>query len=362
MNSIDIYFEEKPISEAILKENRYFIQFESFIRKIGGKIEYKDNTIYIFNKSRSPVYLENDNLILINKIKYISLFELCRILNLTTKWEYVSSIIFLELKNKIHKNSINKNTVPAFLRLEDFTAEDMYLDSDNLEKMRILADYLYMTGVPFHIAWIPRFIDPLNGIDNDISKNYNMPNAHFLFTLEYFLDHNGLIGLHGYTHQFHDEISGEGTEFNKFRNNDEVSIRERITAAIGIADNLGLPYCFFESPHYASTAFQQSIYEQYFDAIYEGYVGIWNKKIIISPRNNRTIYIPTPLGYLENGLDDMLTKIKNLDEDSLASLFYHPYSEFDYINNNYYSEASPLHQIINEINNKQCIFKKITDI
>ena len=115
----------------------------------------------------------------------------------------------------------------ALIRFEDVTAGDEYLDSDNLEKFRVVADYMFSAGVPFHIAWIPRFIDPPNGIDNDISKDYSMPNANFLFTIEYLLNRNGVIGLHGYTHQYGNEVSADGTEFNEERNNDEGKYKKK---------------------------------------------------------------------------------------------------------------------------------------
>ncbi|OOM69324.1 hypothetical protein CLOBL_52520 [Clostridium sp. BL-8] len=115
----------------------------------------------------------------------------------------------------------------ALIRFEDVTAGEEYLDSENLEKFRIVVDYMFSVGAPVHIAWIPKFVDPPNGIDNDISKDYSMSNANFLFTIEYLLKRNGVIGLQGYTHQYGKEVSAEGTEFNKERNNDEKNVRKR---------------------------------------------------------------------------------------------------------------------------------------
>ncbi|MFT8343133.1 DUF2334 domain-containing protein [Clostridium beijerinckii] len=258
------------------------------------------------------------------------------------------------------------------MRFEDITAGGEYLDSDNLEKLRVVADYMFLAGIPFHIAWIPRFFDPQNGIDNDISKDYSMPNANFLFTMEYLLNRNGIISLHGYTHQYCDEVGAIGTEFNEGRNNDEKSIR-RVEAAINTAKRLDLPVKFFETPHYAATAFQQSIFEEYFNIIYEPFVGIWGERIVKSPRNYRTLYIPTPLGYVEGkyGINKMIDRINNLDETTLASLFYHPYIDFEYITlksgvNRYpisnYLENSPLHQIVKALYYKGCNFTKITDL
>jgi hypothetical protein len=270
-------------------------------------------------------------------------------------------------------SNLVSNDRPALLRLEDITAGNEYIDAENLEKLQVIADYLFSINVPFHIAWIPRFIDPPNEVDNDISRDFNFQNTHFLFTLEYLLNRNGIVGLHGYTHQYGHEVSGIGTEFNKERNNDEESIRMRIDEAINTAQKLELPYSFFESPHYASTAFQQSIFEDYFNILYEDYVGIWNNNVIVSPRNHNTLYVPTPLGYVEEeeSLEKMLKRINMLRNHTLASLFYHPYIELDYIilktdatgyPLNSFDDDSPIHRICEALYNKSCSFSKVTQL
>ncbi|WP_278281366.1 DUF2334 domain-containing protein [Clostridium sp. BL-8] len=89
-----------------------------------------------------------------------------------------------------------------------------------------------------------------------------------------------------------------------------------------------------------------------------------------SPSNSRTLYVPTPLGYVEgkDGTKKILKRINNLGEDTLASLFYHPYIDFDHIilqnntNNGYsmsnYSKNSPLHQIVQALYSKGGSFKE----
>jgi hypothetical protein len=130
--------------------------------------------------------------------------------------------------------------------------------------------------------------------------------------------------------------------------------------AIFTAGKLDFPVTFFESPHYASTEFQQSIEEQYFDFIYEPCVGIWGDKVVVSPRNKRTLYVPTPLGYISsnNTANDMVSNIRRLPKNIIASLFYHPYLEMDYITlsageKGYplysYSKASTLHRIVDAL-------------
>jgi len=379
-NNFKINFEGKlmnfnmPIYRNI---NRYFIPMLVFINQIGGRINIKESKVTIIFKEKSLIYIDYDiddyKFTMIGSVLYISLFDMCRLLNIRSRWDYSRSSISLYWDRNEYKSCKNIYGRVALIRLEDITAGGRYLDSDNLEKLRVVADYMFSTGIQFHIAWIPRFIDPPNGIDNDISKDYSMPNADFLFTMEYLLNRNGIIGLHGYTHQYGDEVSADGTEFNAERNNDEKSIRKRVEAAINTAKKLELPAKFFETPHYAATAFQQSIFEQYFDIVYESFVGIWGERIVKSPRNHRTLYIPTPLGYVEekDGINKMLDRINNLNEATLASLFYHPYIDFEYITlkngiggytMSNYSKDSPLHKIVKALYYKGCNFTKITDL
>jgi hypothetical protein len=378
---IKIMFEGKHIKfkNPVCRDvNRIYLPLAEFLRQINGAVWLLGRKIVISLPKRAVVYLDmvsNYNaLTFYDNELYISLIDLCILIDLKTVWVYEKQSISLYYRreNNIVRTPDNYQR-PALIRFEDITAGNQYLESSSLEYLRVIGDFLYFSKIPFHIAWIPRFIDPTKEIDNDISRDYSMANAHFLFTIEYLLYRGGIIGLHGYTHQDGDEMSGDGTEFSEDRNNDETDIRKRIEEAIELSNKLSLAYKFFESPHYASTAYQQSIYENYFDIIYEGYVGIWGEKVVLSPRNQRTIYVPTPLGYVEgeNGLEKMIERINTISDESLASLFYHPYAEFDFITvanakNGYptydYKTNSPLHQMIDAIFEKNCRFIKVTDL
>lgn len=341
---------------ALNYRNRYFLPVRQFVVQAGGVVKLIGTKIHIFiNGSRIMIDLSEGKYraVFINNDIYLSFSDIVNSLNLKTSWNYERKEITMSfIKQSLHDN-INPADKPALIRFEDVTAGPPYDEALNLEKLRMMADYLFFRSVPFHVAWIPRYIDPPNDIDNDISKNLNMANADFLFTLDYMINKGALIGLHGYTHQYGKEVSGDGTEFNASRNNDVRSVVKRIEAAQNIAEKVEIPYSFFESPHYASTEFQQSIMEEYFDYIYEPCVGIWGDKPIVSPRNKRTIYVPTPLGYVsgKNGPHRMLKRINNLKEDSLASLFYHPSLEMDFIDSSSfkYSEDSTLHLIIDTL-------------
>lgn len=361
---------KKPVGRIM---NRYYLPLFEVTKYLGGRIAILQGNLYLHQNDTPPIPINKEDYQVIYhtgyREVYISLIDLCKIMRLKTRWnEKEKRITFYRSDDIVQSRAIEGNRI-AFIRLEDVTAGGWYLGSEHLEKFRIVADYMYSLRMPFHIAWIPRYLNPPEGIDNDVSRNYSMSNAHFVFTIDYLLDCGGLIGLHGYTHQYGEEISGDGTEFSEDRNTDEATIRSRIEAAIEIADRLNYPYSFFESPHYASTAFQQSIYEFYFDIIYEGFVGIWGDKIVRSPRNHRTLYIPTPLGYVEgeNGLEKLLERIHLLSDDALASLFYHLFMEFEFITlkNDFsyeYDQLSPLHQIVDAISMKKCRFSKITEL
>lgn len=217
-------------------------------------------------------------------------------------------------------------------------------------------------------------MNPGKGIDNDPSAQSNLYNADFIFTLDYFIDRNGLIGLHGYTHQHGTEESVDGIEFNSRINASEKSVRERVEAAINCAKKLEIPVCFFESPHYDATKLQKRIIGQYFNYIYEGYKSQSEKGITKVKIENRIVkFIPTPLNYVDGvkDLNNMINKITKLPAKSLASFFYHPNIEFEYIKiardkTGYptytYSEKSPLHQLLKVFSEKNYEFKSIQDL
>jgi hypothetical protein len=357
--------------------NRYFLPISDVVMEMGGSLSFNEGKLYIRMKEEEVSVNLHDGVykaLFMNNVLYISLADISMLLKLRLRWNYKDNEIALYFKeDKTLKLSEKRSGKPALIRFEDVTAGPPYDDGDNLQKVRIMIDYLHEKGMPFHVAWIPRFIDPLKGVDNDISKIFSMGNADFVFTLDYILQRQGIIGLHGYTHQYGDEVSGDGTEFDENRNNNEKSIRNKLENAIDTAQKLEIPFKFFESPHYAATEFQQSIMEQYFDYIYEPCVGIWGDKVTVSPRNNRTRYIPTPLGYVEGkfGTTKMVYKIGKLKEGIIASFFYHPSKEMNFINLNsndkgypsyIYDTGSPLHRIMDALEENNYTPIKIVDI
>lgn len=357
--------------------NRYYLPLMHFTDRIGGKlfdemgkllINYKKET-YSFNANdliRQVIFYDNDF--------YVTLFDLCTLLNLKTRWDYrENSISLYDNRDVVPEPETPKPGKAALVRLEDVTAGDEYDNPVNLEKLRIIGDMLYMRGVPFHISWIPRFVDPTKNIDNDLMENSSINNANFLFTLDYLLDKGGDLGLHGYTHQIKDQVSGEGYEFGEGCIEDVEEAKHRVQKAIETANFLGLPYMYFESPHYSITEEQQNAIEGFFEYIYEPYEGIYNDVPIISPSNHKTKYIPAPLGYVtgDNGVEEMIKRIDNLGDEGFASFFYHPTKEMEYIGlkrgkkgypGYIYLDNSPLKLILNHLKDNEYVPVNIEEI
>ena len=370
--SILISFEGKRTqfkSPIYNDKNRLYIPLSELLKSINGEVTFIDKVINI-NINNKKIFINNtdkkywfgdktnkllnlkENIIINDHNMYVSLFDLTTMLDLKTRWNIDKKEIHLFWnKEKIIPLIKNQSSSKyGLIRLEDITAAQRYQTAEELEKLRAVGDYLYASEIPFHIAWVPRYIDKGKGIDNDPSKTYSIYNADFIFTMDYLINKNGLIGIHGYTHQFKDSVSIDGVEFSKKYNTDEKSIRERLQLAIKCAVDLDFKYTFFETPHYAATNFQHKIMEEYFKYIYD-------------PNNNSkgrysdTVYVPTILNYMDGkeDLNNMLRKIKNLKQNELGSFFYHPNIEFEFIKlignkDEYpayiYDENSPFHQIL----------------
>ncbi len=324
-------------SKVLYKSNRIYIALEDIIHKLDSKEILVDNNIIInneviidineksFEKNNNKISLRGD-LFIENGEYYISLFDLCEILDLTTFWNYDNNIINIDNKidNDIQNKKENENDKKAYIRFEDFTAGDVYLAKGALEKVRLVVDYMDKDNEGFSISWIPRYINKDSNIDNDISKKESMENANFVFTLDYIINRGGSVGLHGYTHQYKDSNSVTGFEFGDDGYNNPEDIRNRVESALAVASKLNIPISYWETPHYKTTAEQQKIFEEYFKIIYEPAIGIYNDKIITSENNEYTKYIPTPLGYVDDDTGEkLINSIKNNNDSKEFSFFYH---------------------------------------
>ncbi|WP_061310278.1 polysaccharide deacetylase family protein [Clostridium botulinum] len=371
-----------------MDKNRYYVPVNNVLDQIDVNYIIKEGKVHteinnkkidihknLANISGKKYKLRKDT-ILKEDIMYMSLFDFNKIVGLKANWNETEKIISLyknKEQEKIENNNKNSKRKPAFVRLEDITSNQRYKTPEELEKLRVISDYLYSKNIPFHVAWVPRYLDPKNNIDDDASRDFNIHNANFVYTLDYFIDRGGIIGLHGYTHQSGAEVSIDGIEFDETRNNDESIIRERVQKAIQCAKVLDIPVGFFESAHYSATNEETKIIEQYFNYMYEPPKFASRNNIAKRQSKDRTVtYIPTPLDYVDGikHADKVIENINNLEENALGSFFYHPSIESSFIKfkNNKdgsveytYEDNSPLKKIIKAFEKNNYEFKKITE-
>lgn len=400
-DTIKVKYENNTLNLTLpiyYETNRYYLPATEILTRLEGKQIISPNILQLqFGDITQTINLQTNTYTLADKsyplvgkvflsgdVVYLSLFDLHKLFNLKIDWNVPEKTLSLYKNREVitrQPEPQNINTSPALIRLEDFSATPFYSLPDSLEKLRIVSDYLFSQNIPFHVAWVPRYIDPRpsSKADVDISQQYSMNNADIVYTLDYMHDEGALIGLHGYTHQYGTTESIDGFEFHtpyaggtNIPATDEYAI-ERVNLAKEAAARLKIPIAFFEAPHYAAYGNQLKVIEKNFDIIYEYYPG-FPYQITSRKNGDRNIkYIPTPLDYLDGkkDLNRMLSKIQNIKPNTIASFYYHPYIEFESIILNKtvdgyptsaYLTNSPLHQILKAIQDKGYRFIKITEV
>lgn len=314
---------------------RAYVQIDGFALALGGDVAQYGNeyTIELFGKSEKlditkgathKVYsFDGEN--------YMSLFDAAQMFDLAVVFNEneTVSVYNKEIPKWEAMSSMGKKK--SYLRLEDINADygvgERYTHL-GLEKLRVLCNYLECTTDAFYIAWIPLYMNPPLGIENDISRNFNFYNADFVYTLDYMVKCGGLMGLHGLTHQWKNEVSAIGDEFGKDCGLTTEQIIQRFNEAKRICTELGYEYTFFEFPHYTATNEQMDLAGEHFDIIYQQYYKfdkpgqIETKKI-----NGKTVYyVPTPADYVysEYDLQGVLGRLDALKDYQERSLFFHP--------------------------------------
>lgn len=362
---------------VLLKAQRYYIPLTYISNKLGYNTLYKDESCSLLSdsnkiliNSKSNAFTKNDktgylrgNLIYKNNEPYISISDIEELFDVFAEFNFDSnSISFLTNNVTAPKEQLledGKNI--TLFRFEDFTCGDTNFVDTNQTKVKIMGDYLYSQGIKFHLAWIPRFKAPTDGIDNDLLTNNNITNVGFVNLLDYLINKGCEIGLHGYTHQHDDERSAVGEEMSKNVNSDEKSTREVIEKGIDTASALNIPISFYESPHYRDTHMQQKIIGEYFRYIYEPYD---NSKKNIYKSKEGNLFVPTPLGFVQDGSSASITNgLASKDKSVLKSFFYHPSIEIDYIDFNVdgdklnytIKDDSPMKTIVKSINDNNCV-------
>ncbi|CAI3631184.1 DUF2334 domain-containing protein [Clostridium neonatale] len=373
--SLDI-LSEKNITNIpmILKAQRYYIPLPYICKKLDYSITpYKNSFKLIKNNSNDVIILSRNsfttnskekklrgNLLKYNNENYISISDIEEIFNLEATFKEKNQKIQLlnSTIKKIQPNPIyNKFNRPiAMIRFEDFTCGDSNFSDKNQAKVKFMADYLYENNIKFHVGWIPRFKAPSDNIDNDLLSKNNMVNVGFVNLLDYLINKNAEIGLHGYTHQHGNSRSAVGEELSKDINNNVSDTKKVVENGIDTASALNIPITFFESPHYSATELQENVINNYFQLLYEPYNDSINH-LYKTKTNN--LYVPTPLGYIDKPKDTkkLINALNNTNPEIFHSFFYHPsieirYIDFDTNNNSInirYDENSPLKQIVQSL-------------
>lgn len=264
----------------------------------------------------------------------------------------------------------------ACLRLEDMMPDSSgqgVFNHGGLEKIRVMGRFLHSRGQEYSMAWIPLYVNPDQGLENDIRRRYSYYNADFLYTLDYLIAHGGHIGLHGFSHQYGEAASGIGNEFGPGSPFSLEDTRVRVQEAIKFASSFGFTPEFFEFPHYVSTMDEESVVEESFSVIYQQKT---NRRPLgeietVEREDGRTVmYIPTPAGYVdeagESGKQRILSSLDSLEDGKLPSLFFHPYREYPYIEccttedgkrQILYAEDSIMHAIVDKITSMGLTFQ-----
>jgi len=380
-----IKFEDRPITKIngvslnilnesnitnvsmLLKAQRYYIPLSFICNKLNYTIDTSDNKILLYSNNNRISLTENSytknsrtghlrgNLINSDGTNYISLSDIEELFNLIAVFDFKNNNISLledNLKTPEEPSELYNSKV-ALVRLEDFGCGSNYSVDKNQTKIKCIANLLYSQGMKFHLSWIPRFKSPADNIDNDLLTNNNITNVGFVNLLDYLINKGAEIGLHGYTHQHDDEISGVGEEMSKEVNNTVSETRTVIESGIDTASALNIPISYYESPHYFDTELQKKVIADYFQFIYEPFDSTKNNNIYNLDGNH--LFVPTPLGYVhDSDPTSIIDELNNENSDILHSFYYHPFLELKYIdfntNNNKlnitYDENSPLQKIV----------------
>ncbi len=290
--------------------------------------------------------------------------------------------------------SLIAQTKKAMIRLEDVGPGGYYETVEGCNKLKAIADYLYSENVPFQIAMIPRFKNPGIGVDHSIADLTDPVSVRFVQTIKYCRTKGASIGIHGYTHQFNNSISGAGFEFyagsacssncppddisssmlNK-TDFDASQVSIKLKAAFEAAAIADIKVDWFETPHYTASYTQVQLIESCSGVIYEHFDN--NVKLLNTQGedifSNGTLYISTPLNYIADGqeqtsVNDMCAALSTYTSADIASFFFHPYLDFNFIpvNSNgtvlSYASNSYLHQLINCFKSQSFSFAGITTL
>lgn len=223
----------------------------------------------------------------------------------------------------------------ALLRLEDVNV----FTYNNPRTLRQVYDYLNVNNIPFHIAFIEYYRNPLEGIEMHADASLRFLNL----IKEMVRSGDGVIVQHGYTHQVKDEISGIGFEFWDAINDAPLLFPSEIDAyrytltkindVQTAMERVGLPVPdIWETPHYAHSVTDNEVFSYRYPLRYEHIQDVGSLPFFV--KISSTVFVPENLGYITDEIGQMREKRRLLEqlgtfEDPVASVFWHPWRDIN---------------------------------
>ena len=158
----------------------------------------------------------------------------------------------------------------ALVRIEDVDS------TSDPRLLRAMADYLSSQSVPFGLALIPHYLDPLGYYNDGGPQDIPLAQApEVVSAVQYMLSKGGVLVMHGYTHQYasvadpYDGVTADDCEFysahidpsnfvifdGPIAGDSQTWADGRITAGLSDLSAAGLPTpAMFEYPHYAGSS------------------------------------------------------------------------------------------------------------
>lgn len=243
------------------------------------------------------------------------------------------SIIFLDLLYEGFGIDDEMEIKPALIRLEDVNVNTYF----NPNKLSRVYNILDKNDIPFHIAFIVKYVNPEEDIEmlpTDGRRFYNL-------LRQMIGGGKGVLVQHGYTHQIGDSVSGIGFEFwDEDKNTpldyeSKIFVIDRIKRAQDEMRNADLPVPdIWETPHYTRSSMADEIFNEYYPIRYEHINNVGS--LPFTAKIDGTIYIPENMGFIDDDTEGFLfgQSVEDLRDNfgylsvfrnPTASLFWHPW-------------------------------------
>ncbi len=171
----------------------------------------------------------------------------------------------------------------ALVRFEDVSG------ASDPAQLRACADLCRARDVPFAVALIPEYRDPLGVYNGGVPEVIPLRQApEVVAALHYMVEQGGEMVLHGFTHQFsnvrnpYDAVSADDFEFFRVTENPDHTLnflgavpgdsaawaRGRLLSGKSELQAVGLSAIAFEAPHYSASAVDYGAFVQEFPLCY----------------------------------------------------------------------------------------------